>query len=32
MARKAKLPIIIFNPNTLEINVEEPLKQLSLFD
>ena len=32
MARKAKLPIIIFNPNTLEINVEEPIKQLSLFD
>jgi len=32
MARKAKLPIIIFNPKTLEIKFEEPLKQLSLFD
>ena len=31
MARKAKLPLIIFNPKTLEINVEEPLKQLELF-
>jgi uncharacterized phage-like protein YoqJ len=32
MARKAKLPVIIFNPKTLEISHEEPLKQLSLFE
>ena len=32
MARKAKLPLIIFNPNTFEISYEEPLKQLNLFD
>jgi len=31
MARKAQLPIIIFNPKTLEIHVEEPPKQLELF-
>ncbi|WP_083624830.1 phospholipase D-like domain-containing protein, partial [Planktothrix paucivesiculata] len=29
MARKAKLPLIIFNPNTFEISYEEPLKQLN---
>lgn len=32
MARKAKLPLIIFNPKTELIEIEEPLKQLSLFD
>ncbi|VXD10664.1 conserved hypothetical protein [Planktothrix paucivesiculata PCC 9631] len=32
MARKTKLPLIIFNPNTFEISYEEPLKQLNLFD
>jgi len=32
MARKAKLPLIILNPNTLEISYEEPEQQLSLFD
>ncbi|MGL4498650.1 MAG: SLOG family protein, partial [Planktothrix sp.] len=32
MAQKAKLPLIIFNPNTFEISYEEPLKQLNLFD
>lgn len=31
MARKAQLPIISFNPKTLDINVEEPPKQLELF-
>ena len=31
MARKAKLPLIIFNPKTLEISCEEPPKQLNLF-
>ena len=32
MARKAKLPVIIFNPKTELIEIEEPLKQLNLFD
>jgi len=32
MARKAKLPLIIFNPKTKDINVEEPEQQLNLFD
>ncbi|MFM6453181.1 MAG: SLOG family protein [Planktothrix sp.] len=31
MARKAKLPLIIFNPKTCEIIIEEPPKQLKLF-
>ncbi len=31
MARKAKLPLIIFNPKSLEISYEEPPKQLNLF-
>ncbi|CAD5988750.1 hypothetical protein PCC9214_05455 (plasmid) [Planktothrix tepida] len=31
MAKKAKLPLIIFNPKTFEISVEEPPKQLNLF-
>lgn len=32
MARKAKLPLIIFNPKTQLIAIEEPPKQLELFN